>query len=333
MGDSESARVLDLPERGGLKLNRSRLIRSGTPALQPGRLVSICLRIPLNQSGSKTAEDLVCGVRSGVRADRFDARACLGLREPGLACRAQTTRRFLDALWRNAQRDEFFLLYDFAHRRSVGLAKRQPANRAQFDAEVTFPVDSVNLIVIHLGPLQRLGANTRSGQQTPTNMQSPIPSFARSLRALSAILQTAEAHCEENKIKHEALLTARLFPDMLPLTRNVTIACDSAKGMAARLSQTENPKHEDTETTFAELQERIEKTLAFIESVPDTAFEGASNRTVEMRVGPNTLSFNGAHYFTGFAVPNFYFHMTTSYAILRHNGIKIGKRDFLGPIQ
>lgn len=165
-------------------------------------------------------------------------------------------------------------------------------------------------------------------------MQSPIPAFARSLRQLSAILATAEAHCEEGKIDPEVLLNARLFPNMLHLKRNVMIACDTAKGMAARLSETENPKHEDTEETFAELYARIEKTLAFMESVPAASFEGAESRTVQLRIGKDTnLTFTGADYLSGFATPNFYFHMSTAYAILRSNGVVIGKRDFLGPIQ
>ncbi|MFT6399797.1 MAG: hypothetical protein ACJAYU_004566 [Bradymonadia bacterium] len=164
-------------------------------------------------------------------------------------------------------------------------------------------------------------------------MQSPVPSFARSLGSLSAILTTAEEYCTEGKIDQDVMLSARLFPNMLALKRQVMIACDTAKGMAARLSETENPKHADTETTFAELQARIAKTVAFIESVDAAAFEGAESRTVSMKAGSTTLTFNGADYFSGFAVPNFYFHMTTAYAILRNNGVVIGKRDFLGPIQ
>lgn len=161
-------------------------------------------------------------------------------------------------------------------------------------------------------------------------MQSPIPSFTHALRSLSAILAKAEAHCEDRKIDPDALLTARLFPDMLNFTRNVLIACDTAKGLAARLSQTENPSFEDNEKTFGELQARIAKTIEFMESVPDAAFEGAEARDVIMKFGPDEHKFTGTAYFNGFAVPNFYFHMTTVYNILRHNGIDVGKRDFLG---
>ena len=145
-------------------------------------------------------------------------------------------------------------------------------------------------------------------------MQNPIPNFTHPLRSLSAILAKAETHCEDRKIDPSVLLTARLFPDMMNFTRNVLVACDTAKGLAARLSQTENPSFEDNETTFAELQARIAKTIEFMETVPDAAFEGAEQRDVVMK----------------FAVPNFYFHMTTAYAILRHNGVEVGKRDFLG---
>ena len=161
-------------------------------------------------------------------------------------------------------------------------------------------------------------------------MQSPVPSFTHSLRSLSAILTIAETHCEKRKIDPNALLTARLFPDMLNLTRNVLIACDTAKGLAARMSQTENPSFEDNETTFGELQTRITKTIEFMETVPDTAFEGAENRDVVMKFGPEERTFTGVDYFNGFATPNFYFHTATVFGILRHNGVEIGKRDFLG---
>jgi len=161
-------------------------------------------------------------------------------------------------------------------------------------------------------------------------MQSPVPAYTHSLRSLSAILRKAEAHCENLNIDPNALLTARLFPDMLNFIRNVLVACDTAKGLAARLSQTENPSFEDNETTFAELQVRITTTIEFMESVLETAFEGAGDREVILEFGPQR-KFTGASYFADFATPNFYFHMTTAYNILRHNGVEIGKRDFLGP--
>jgi hypothetical protein len=169
-----------------------------------------------------------------------------------------------------------------------------------------------------------------AGPLRSASMQSPVPSYTRSLHSLSAILTKAETHCEAREIDPNAILTARLFPDMLTFTRNVLIACDTAKGLAARLSQTDIPSFEDTETTFAELQARIAKTIEFMESVPETAFDGAEARTVVLKVGPTEMTLTGPQYFSGFATPNFYFHMTTAYAILRHNGVEIGKRDFLG---
>jgi len=161
-------------------------------------------------------------------------------------------------------------------------------------------------------------------------MQNPVPNYTHPLRSLAAILVKAEAHCVDRKIDPNVLLTARLFPDMMNFTRNVLVTCDTAKGLAARLSQTENPSFEDNETTFNELQARIAKTIELMENVPDAAFEGAEQRDVVMKFGPEERTFTGSSYFTGFAVPNFHFHMTTAYNILRHNGVEIGKRDFLG---
>lgn len=166
--------------------------------------------------------------------------------------------------------------------------------------------------------------------QKDIDMNSPVQSFTHALRSLSAILSKAEAHCEARKIGPDALLRARLFPDMLNFTRNILVACDTAKGLAARLSQTDNPSYADDETTFEELQARIAKTIAFMETVPEAAFEGAEKRDVVMKFGPEERTFTGTDYYNGFAVPNFYFHMTTAYNILRHNGLEVGKRDFLG---
>ena len=161
-------------------------------------------------------------------------------------------------------------------------------------------------------------------------MQSPVPAFSRSLKALSKVLAKAEAHCEANNIDPDALLTARLFPDMFHLISNVLVSCDTAKGTVSRLSQTQNPSFEDTETSFAELQERITKTLDYIKSVPDTAFEGAEDREVLLKAGGKEFTFNGTDYMASFGHPNFYFHVTTAYNILRHNGVELGKKDLLG---
>ncbi len=161
-------------------------------------------------------------------------------------------------------------------------------------------------------------------------MQSPVPAFSHSLKSLSNILKKAEAHCEEHKIDPSVMLGSRLYPDMLDVTRNVLIACDTAKGMAARLTETENPSFPDEETTFAELHARIDKTLAFMATVPDAAFEGAEDREVTLQAGPDEFKFDGTGYLWTFATPNFYFHISTVYGILRHNGVVLGKRDYLG---
>lgn len=161
-------------------------------------------------------------------------------------------------------------------------------------------------------------------------MQSPVPFFAHSLTALSAILDKAIAHEQAKKLKPEVIPNLRLIADMFPFSRQVQIACDHAKGAAARLSGTENPSFPDTEATLPELKERVAKTLAFIQSVPAAAFEGAESRTIHVKAGPRELSFPAGQYLNGYAVPNFYFHMTTAYNLLRGNGVEIGKVDFLG---
>lgn len=161
-------------------------------------------------------------------------------------------------------------------------------------------------------------------------MQSPVPYFSHSLTALSRILTKAEAYAEARKIKPEVIPQLRLFPDMLPFWRQVTIACDHAKGAPARLAGLEVPSFPDTETTLAELQERIAKTLAFLATIPDSAFDGAGARMITVKAGPRELTFPAAQYLHSYAVPNFYFHMSTAYNILRAGGVEIGKVDFLG---
>ena len=150
------------------------------------------------------------------------------------------------------------------------------------------------------------------------------------LLSLSGLLSKAQAHCEARKIDPQALLTARLFPDMFPLTRQVQIASDTAKGAAARLAGIEIPKFDDTETSFAELHARIDRTVAFIDGIPAAQFDGSDARQVVIKLTSRSLEFTGAEYLTGWALPNFYFHVTTAYALLRHAGVEIGKSDFLG---
>jgi uncharacterized protein len=158
-----------------------------------------------------------------------------------------------------------------------------------------------------------------------------VPVLVHGLKSLSALLKKAEAHCEAKKIKPEALTAFRLFPDMFPLTGQVQLASDFAKGIGARLSGAENPKFTDDETTFAELQARIARTVSFLEGLDPKAFAGAAERPVTVRVARNEeKTMSGAEYLSRFALPNFYFHMTTAYNILRHNGVELGKGDFMG---
>jgi hypothetical protein len=160
-------------------------------------------------------------------------------------------------------------------------------------------------------------------------MRSPVPDLIHGLRCLSSILSKAESHCANRKIDPDALLKARLYPDMFNLTRNVTTACDSAKFTAARLSQTEPPKYEDNEASFAELQGRIANTITFLETIPDAAFAAAETREMAVPLAPEGTARDGQTYLTRFGLPNFYFHLATGYNILRHNGVPLGKRDFL----
>ena len=149
------------------------------------------------------------------------------------------------------------------------------------------------------------------------------------LKNLSAVIAKAEAHCEARKIDPKAFLSSRLYPDMLPFSAQVQIASDNAKGAAARLAGVEPPKFDDNETTFAELQARLDKTGDFLASLTEAQFEGAETRQVTLKLRDRTLEFTGADYLTTWAQPNFFFHVTTAYALLRHGGVEIGKRDYL----
>jgi hypothetical protein len=160
--------------------------------------------------------------------------------------------------------------------------------------------------------------------------QASAPRFANTLRNLSAILDKAQAHAEARKIEPLVLTQSRLAPDMFALARQVQIACDSAKGAVARLAGVEIPKHEDTEQTFAELKARIAKTVEFVESLKPAQIDGAEEREVVLKLRGQEVKFNGLQYLLGYAYPNFYFHVTTAYNILRHNGVEIGKRDYIG---
>jgi uncharacterized protein len=158
-----------------------------------------------------------------------------------------------------------------------------------------------------------------------------VPVIIHNLKALSAILAKAEAHCEAKKIEPEALLNFRLYPDMFPLARQVMLTTDFAKGIGARLSGTPLPSYPDVEKTFPELQARVEKTIGFLQGLDAAAFKGADTRDVTVRISrTEEKTMSGSDYFNRMALPNFYFHMTTTYNILRHNGLELGKGDFMG---
>jgi hypothetical protein len=159
---------------------------------------------------------------------------------------------------------------------------------------------------------------------------SSVPVLDNFLKNLSLIISKAEAHCAARKIEPEALLTARLYPDMYPFTRQVQLVTDFAKGIGARLAGIAVPSFPDEEKTFAELQARIGKTRDFLASLKKEQFAGAAERPITIKVRGNDMTFAGAGYFSGFALPNFYFHLTTAYNILRHNGLELGKRDYMG---
>ncbi len=153
--------------------------------------------------------------------------------------------------------------------------------------------------------------------------------FLQGLKGLSGVLDKARAYVEAKGIDADALLKARLYPDMLPMTRQVQIACDFAKGAVARLAGADMPNFEDTETSFADLKARVEKTIAYISSIDPAAIDGSEDKDISLVRRGETFVFKGQPYLLEQALPNFWFHVTTAYAILRHNGVEIGKKDFL----
>jgi hypothetical protein len=159
-----------------------------------------------------------------------------------------------------------------------------------------------------------------------------VPVYTRALTQLAAMLDKAAEFAERRKIEPRVLLEMRLAPDMFPLTRQVQIACDFAKGSVARLAGQEVPKWADDEASIADLKARIDKTLAFIASVPAAELEQAPGRTISMMMRGENRSFEALPYLLQMALPNFWFHVTTAYAILRHAGVELGKRDFIGPV-
>jgi len=159
--------------------------------------------------------------------------------------------------------------------------------------------------------------------------QVSAPRLANTLRNLSAILDKAQAHADARKIDPLVLTNARLYPDMLPLKRQVHIACDTAKYSVARLAGVEAPKHEDVEETFVDLKARIAKTLDFIQTFKPAQIDGSEEKAIHLKLGQREVDFKGMQYLLGHALPNFYFHVVTAYDILRHNGVELGKRDYL----
>jgi len=161
--------------------------------------------------------------------------------------------------------------------------------------------------------------------------RASVPVFQQMLPCLSAVLDKAAVYAAARKIEPAVLLNARLFPDMFPLTRQVQIAADFAKGSIARLAGQEPPKYEDNEASFDELKARLAKTLAFVNELKPSQIDGSEEREIMLMLGGNQRKFKGESYLVSFVLPNFFFHTTTTYAILRHNGLELGKRDFMQP--
>ena len=160
--------------------------------------------------------------------------------------------------------------------------------------------------------------------------QASAPRFVNMLKNLSAILDKAQAHLDAKKVDPTVLTSYRLYPDMLTMAHQVQIACDTAKGAAARLAGVDIPKYEDTEQTLADLKARIAKTIEFIGTIKPAQIEGTEDREIVLKIRGQDVKYTGMQYLLGFAHPNFYFHVTTAYDILRHNGVEIGKRDYIG---
>jgi hypothetical protein len=158
-----------------------------------------------------------------------------------------------------------------------------------------------------------------------------VPAFLQILGSLGGLLGKAEAHCQTKNIQPEVLLAARLYPDMLPLSKQIQLACDFAAKGCARLTHSEVPSTPDTEKTFDELLQRLAKTIDYVKSFKPAQFDGADSKDVTFPAGPsNSVTLKGQQFASGFAFPNFYFHAATAHGILRHSGVEIGKRDFLG---
>jgi uncharacterized protein len=163
-----------------------------------------------------------------------------------------------------------------------------------------------------------------------TLFQASVPVFQQQLKALRNCLVKAEAHAQALKVEPAVMLNARLYPNMFALVRQVQLSSDFAKGPIARLRGQDPPKYEDNETSFAELYARIDKTLGYLDAVKPGEIDGQEGRLVEFKAGGQQRSFTGLDYLLHYALPNFFFHMTTAYALMRHNGVELGKKDYMG---
>lgn len=162
--------------------------------------------------------------------------------------------------------------------------------------------------------------------------QASVPVFVRGLTNLRAILHKAQEHAVTKKIEPSVLLASRLYPDMYPLTGQIQVASDAAKMCAARLAGVESPKFDDVETTFEELYGRIDKTIAYLKGFEAAQIDGTETRAITLKTSKAQLDFQGSAYLLQFSLPHFFFHVTTAYGILRHNGVELGKPDFLGQL-
>jgi uncharacterized protein len=163
--------------------------------------------------------------------------------------------------------------------------------------------------------------------------ETSVPAFQQILNSLTGILTKAEAHCKAKNIQPDVLLGARLYPDMLPFSRQIQLVCDFAAKGCARMTHSEVPSTPDTEKSFEELKQRLAKTIEYLKGYKPAQFEGVETRDVSFPAGPDkTMTMKGQQYLSHFALPNFYFHAATAHNILRHNGVEIGKRDFLGAV-
>jgi uncharacterized protein len=173
---------------------------------------------------------------------------------------------------------------------------------------------------------------TQVSAMTLSMYQASVPVLVQHLNALSLVLDKADAFAVAKKIDPSVLLTARLAPDMFPLTRQIQITCDFAKGLAARLAAVDVPAFEDSEKSIPELKARIKKTVDFIQSLKPAQIDGSEDRSIEIKMAGKPVTFKGQPYLVNFAMPNFFFHSAMAYGILRHNGVDLGKRDFMGAI-